>query len=106
LLILLFSFILFKYISQQQFLFPYRKPAHGNLTPHQEFVNSIISHYRAWIEHINHLFEQHGIFKGTFCDGVALLSDAFYVIAHTTNMVLRTENKYPTFGPWCHNPEL
>jgi hypothetical protein len=96
----------FTYISQQQFLFPYRKPPHSNLTPHQEYVNSIISHYHARIEHINHLFEQHGIFRGTFRGGVALLSDAFYVIAHTTNMVLRAENRYPGFGPWSHNLEL
>jgi len=81
------------YISQKQFLYPHRVPPNGSLTAEQILTNTIISHYRARVEHINHLFEQHGVFRGKFRGGIALLSSAFYVIAHTTNIELRKENR-------------
>lgn len=83
-------------------LAPYRVPPNGELSPDKIYVNSIIAHYRARVEHINHLFEQHGIFRGTFRGGVALMTDALYVIAHTTNIVLRSNPRYPEYGTWSH----
>lgn len=104
LILLLFYLIIDIYISQTQMLSPYRHPPHGNLTNDEEFVNMVIAHYRARVEHTNHLFERHGIFRGTFRGGIGLLSDAFYVIAHTTNIELCCHLRYPPFGPWDHAP--
>ncbi len=118
------------YIANAQFITPYRKPNNGVLSPDQVFVNDIISHYRARVEHINHLMEFHAVLQGMnihiivfnmtyvqefiyhsicytlgkFRGGVGLLSDCYRVIAHTTNIHLRAHPRYPPFGSWPHSP--
>ncbi len=90
------------YIAEPQIVSLYRKPVGGALLPYQQVVNDIISHYRARVEHINHLIESHAIFKEAFCGGVDLLSDAFFVVVHTTNIHLCACPRYPSFGNWSH----
>jgi hypothetical protein len=90
------------YIANEQFLSPFRNPVNGQLPIHNLYVNAIISHYRARVEHINHLFEMHAVFAGRFRGGISLLSDSYFVIAHTTNIGLRRNWRYPAYGPWSH----
>eukprot|EP00026_Physarum_polycephalum_P011249 Phypoly_transcript_11456.p1 GENE.Phypoly_transcript_11456~~Phypoly_transcript_11456.p1 ORF type:complete len:177 (+),score=4.07 Phypoly_transcript_11456:606-1136(+) len=90
------------YVAEPQVLSPCRKPPSRELNERELELNAVISHYRARVEHTNHLMESHAILKGVFRAGISLLSDALFVIAHTTNMYIHKSLRYPTFGNWPH----
>jgi hypothetical protein len=90
------------YIAEPQVLSPCRKPPNGDFSEGALNINRIISHYRARVEHTNHLFESHAILQGAFRGGYDLLSDSYHVLANTINIHLRTHIRYPTYGEWAH----
>ena len=77
-------------------------PPNGHLTPSQSLFNAILSHYRARVEHTNARFKRHGVFQTNFRGALTTLTQILHIVAHTTNIDLKTRIKYPPFGPWPH----
>ena len=89
------------YVACKQMLCPHRRPPKGALTEDQLLTNTVISHYRARVEHKNKLLERHNIL-GKFRGGLELLMDAAHVQAQTENVDAKLHLRYPPVGPWKH----
>jgi len=84
---------------------PYRQPVTGNLTPQQVEANTVISHYRARVEHVNAKIEKHSLFQMKFRGGFRLMSDAVRITLHTTAVWTHLYPPHLPIGSWPHNPE-
>lgn len=94
------------YPACPQIITPYRCPPHGSLTYEQEFMNEVISHYRARVEHKNKLMVRHNILGTVFRGGRELLADAGQVLAQTENVDSKLFLRYPPVGPFPHFPNM
>jgi len=78
-------------------------PAENDVTGQAIRYNRTLSHYRARIEHINHLIKHHAMLNGTVhCKDVEVLAAAFYVTVSLTNVELKRYPRYWPYGPWSH----
>jgi len=68
----------------------------------KEVYSAVHQHYRARVEHINSLFVHHAMFSGRFRSSLQTLINSIYVTAHTLNVGLHREIRYPPLGPWGH----
>jgi len=69
---------------------------------HQEVYSAVHQHYRSRVEHINGAFVFHQMFSSRFRGSLQTLIDGLYVTAHTLNVALNQELRYPPIGPWSH----
>ncbi len=67
-------------------------------------ANTIISFYRAHVEHINTMLVAHNMFCMVYHGGVSVLSDAVTVTAHMTAAHLCQNICYTPVGHWAHYP--
>jgi hypothetical protein len=90
------------YVANNQMLAFHRKSKGGEFSGKNLEMNGIIAHYRSRIEHINHLMKAHQILKRINNLSITLLTAAYFVIAHTTNIHLHKHLRYESFGNWPH----
>lgn len=90
------------YCSVGNFLTPYRGIPGKMLSDDQHMTNTIISHYRARIEHINGFVKQHAIFSTKYRGGIQILAKCIDITIHTTNVHLNAFPRYAPYGPWSH----
>ena len=79
-------------------------PANGHISDLEYIQNTLISHYRSRVEHINRLVESHGLFKQHFRGGLEILSSAIRVTLQFTNIECCRYLRYRPVGPWKHFP--
>lgn len=72
------------------------------LSEQEYYVNAIIAHYRARVEHVNARIKAHGIFQTPFRGSLFLLQKLLTVSIQTTSVYTHLSLCYPPFGPWKH----
>jgi len=87
------------------FMTPFREQHNRQLSLWHYYMNSMVTHYRSRIEHVNCRIEKHNVFRTPFRGNVTLLADIIKVVVHTTNIFTRMYPPYETCGPWSHNPK-
>jgi hypothetical protein len=88
------------YIACKNILTPWRKDR--KLSDDEAYANTIISFYRARVEHINGAFVRHNLFRGVYRGGIHILHDVVQVTAHMTAASIRQAPRYTPVGPWPH----
>ena len=72
------------------------------LTAEEALANTIISFYRARVEHINAVLVCHNMFRMVYRGSIPVLSNAVTVTAHMSAAHLRRNIRYTPVGPWPH----
>jgi hypothetical protein len=85
-----------------QIMHGYVSPPDANLTWDEHLCNTVISHYRSRVEHVNAIFKRHEVFKVCFRGTEETLNLILQITAHTTNILLKKRIRYPPHGPWAH----
>lgn len=89
------------YIKLDQVLTPFRR--HHVLSKQEIIFNSILSFYRARVEHCIRRVKAHSMFDQVYRGSWEVIDWAIKVIVHTTNVECRFRPKYAFVGPWWHN---
>lgn len=89
------------YSTCRNMLTPWRKDR--VLSEDEMLANTIISFYRARVEHVNAVLVNHNMFRGVYRGGIHVLEAAVAVTAHMSAAHLRKNIRYPLVGPWPHH---